>query len=161
MRTSTRRSAIVHETPSFPSAARRAQRRDAEISPELLTARQTARLLGVSIRALHYKRDDLPAAIVLGPKCVRWRRADLIAFVEGLPAGNQARTEPPQLAAARHKRQISGDGKVTIPAQTAKAASTNGGGSPKEESNPQDRSAITRFSATKGAARPRSMKSSV
>lgn len=126
----------MHENLSFPPAARRTQRREAEVQPELLTARQAARLLGLSIRALHYKRDALPSPIVLSHKCVRWRRADLLKFVAGLPAGNEQRREPAQLVAARQKRRAGGDfpcdGAVTGDHRAQKPASGVGVGRPEQ-----------------------------
>ncbi len=55
-------------------------------APELLTARQTAELLGVSLRLvwLLAAKGDLPAVRIR--RCTRWRRADILAFVDRLSA---------------------------------------------------------------------------
>lgn len=71
----------------------------------LLTARQGADLLGVSLRMFHGMRTVMPKPVVLGPRCVRWRREDLQQFVLALQAASEPRPEPPQLRAGRDKRQ--------------------------------------------------------
>jgi excisionase family DNA binding protein len=56
------------------------------VSPELLTVRQTADLLGVSPRLvwLLASRCELPAVRIR--RCARWRRADVLAYVDRLAA---------------------------------------------------------------------------
>lgn len=56
------------------------------LDPEtLLREEQAARFLGVSIRALaNWRAKGIgPTVIRLSHRCVRYRRKDLIAFVEG------------------------------------------------------------------------------
>ena len=55
--------------------------------PVLLSAPQAAQLLGISERRFHELRRDpkFPAAVLLGPRCVRWHRAELIEFAQRLP----------------------------------------------------------------------------
>jgi predicted DNA-binding transcriptional regulator AlpA len=51
----------------------------------LLTARELAGMLGTSTAALYsarYRGDDLPPAVALGPKRLRWREADVLAWLE-------------------------------------------------------------------------------
>lgn len=74
----------------------------------LLTARQGADLLGVSLRMFHGMRALLPKPVVLGPRCVRWRREDLLQYVQTLQAATEPRPEPQQLRAGRDKRKGSG-----------------------------------------------------
>lgn len=98
----------MHRT-SYPPSSSRASRPEAEIHPELLSARQVAVLLGISLRSVHRRRLTLPPAIVLSETCIRWRRTDLLAFVAQLPTGPVERREPPRLAAAHRKNRASGD----------------------------------------------------
>jgi predicted DNA-binding transcriptional regulator AlpA len=53
----------------------------------LLTAAQGARLLGISERRFHELRHEsgFPLAVLLGPRCVRWHRAELVEFAQRLP----------------------------------------------------------------------------
>ena len=64
----------------------------------LLDARQAAVFLGVSLRTLYALRaaGKLPMPVLLGERTVRYRRADLIAYVEGLQA-SATLPEPAQL----------------------------------------------------------------
>ena len=64
-------------------------------TPLLISAPDAARLLGVSERSFHNlrHRPDFPRPITIGTRCVRWRVADLEAFIEALPPAN-AVTEP-------------------------------------------------------------------
>lgn len=65
----------------------------------LVDAAQAATLIGVSERTFHTfrRKPGFPAPVDgLGPRLIRWRRADLEAWVAGLPAA-QAAGEPPQL----------------------------------------------------------------
>ncbi len=75
--------------------------------PILLDAQEVAELLGVSERQVYAlrKRGDLPPPIQLGPRCVRYRRAEVEAMVEGWAAATIA--EPPQLV--RGKRAARGE----------------------------------------------------
>jgi predicted DNA-binding transcriptional regulator AlpA len=77
--------------------------------PLLLSATEAATLLGMSERQFHKLRPRLPAPIVLGPRQVRWRRADLSAWVLALAAAEAPRPEPSQLRAGK-ARKASGCG---------------------------------------------------
>jgi hypothetical protein len=59
-------------------------------------------MLGVSLRKFHAMRTELPAPVVLGPRAVRWKAADLRRYVEDL-VGVDHRPEPRQLSAALAK----------------------------------------------------------
>jgi predicted DNA-binding transcriptional regulator AlpA len=52
----------------------------------LLTARQSADLLGMSLRKFHdaCKEDDFPAARSFGPRSTRWVRSELEAYAVAL-----------------------------------------------------------------------------
>jgi predicted DNA-binding transcriptional regulator AlpA len=71
----------------------------------LLSAPEAASMLGMSVRRFHQLRQSLPQPVVLGARHVRWRRAELVAWVECLPANEQARPEPAQLQAGRAARK--------------------------------------------------------
>lgn len=64
----------------------------------LLDAAEAAQYLGVSERKFHDMRgtEGFPAAVSLGARSVRWRTADLEAYVQSLPNGPRA--EPKHLA---------------------------------------------------------------
>lgn len=67
----------------------------------LVDAIEGAALLKVSERTFHTLRrsETFPRPVEgLGPRTVRWRRADLEAWVSGLPSTEAARSEPQQLA---------------------------------------------------------------
>jgi predicted DNA-binding transcriptional regulator AlpA len=117
------------------------RRPEAPVVPELLNARQAAALLGVSLRTLHNRRRELPPAIILGPKCIRWRRADLVAWVAGLQPGDTERREPAQLIAARARRHAAGDPAgepgVTGAHHGPRIAAVMGARWPNQESNRQ------------------------
>jgi predicted DNA-binding transcriptional regulator AlpA len=81
---------------------------DASPDPLLLTAVQAAALLGMSVRRFHQLRSQLPAPVVFGPRHVRWRRADLIAWVAGLVVDQGDRPEPPQLRAGKSRKRAAG-----------------------------------------------------
>ena len=51
---------------------------------KLLTEREAAKYLGIELRTLAAwrQRGDGPVAVILGPKTVRYRSADIIAFVD-------------------------------------------------------------------------------
>lgn len=72
--------------------------------PLLLTATEAARLLGMSVRQFHKLRPQLPAPVVLGPRHVRWRRADMCDWVAALDAESSARPEPTQLRAGKVRK---------------------------------------------------------
>lgn len=71
----------------------------------LLTVSEGAVFVGVSVRQF-YNLVDKPAPVMLGRRCVRYRRADLIAFVAGLSAVVDRLPEPSQLAAGKLKKRL-------------------------------------------------------
>jgi excisionase family DNA binding protein len=56
------------------------------VTPELLTVRQTAELLGVSVRLVWYLANDgtLPPVRIRG--CTRWRRTSVVRYLKRLDA---------------------------------------------------------------------------
>jgi predicted DNA-binding transcriptional regulator AlpA len=50
----------------------------------LLSAVESAELIGVSLSTFHRMRPRLPEPVVIGPRSQRWRRADLLAWVQTL-----------------------------------------------------------------------------
>lgn len=77
------------------------------ISPMLLTEEEAAALYGISERKFAELRGDeafrLPKPIQLGPRLLRWSRAELEAAIANMPRQRTA-TEPLQLAKARAAR---------------------------------------------------------
>jgi predicted DNA-binding transcriptional regulator AlpA len=70
---------------------------------ELLNFRESAALLGVSIRTFHALRAEawMPAPLALGERLLRWRRAELIEALAERAPRQVARAKPQQLASAR------------------------------------------------------------
>jgi predicted DNA-binding transcriptional regulator AlpA len=68
----------------------------------LLTDVQAAQCMGISRRKFHELRDEswMPRPIVLGPRIVRWSRAELEHAVANMPRQEQA-SEPAQLRRGR------------------------------------------------------------
>jgi predicted DNA-binding transcriptional regulator AlpA len=66
---------------------------------ELLTASEAGAVFGVSERTFHglRHRGVVPAPIVLGPRLLRWSRAELEAAVAKLPRAAAPAAEPAQL----------------------------------------------------------------
>jgi hypothetical protein len=66
----------------------------------LVDALDGARLLHVSERKYHELRRDpgFPAAVMLGTRCVRWHRDELLAYARSLPRVGML-PEPKHLAA--------------------------------------------------------------
>lgn len=77
----------------------------AKIEQLLLSAPEAAEMLGMCVRRFHQLRPTLPQPVVLGARHVRWRRADLVAWVEGLTAPTNGLPEPAQLRASRAARK--------------------------------------------------------
>jgi len=71
-------------------------------SPELLTEREAAALLGVGVRKFHELRgaDWMPKAIELGPRALRWSRAELLAALAERAPRRVVLAEP------QHLRQV-------------------------------------------------------
>jgi predicted DNA-binding transcriptional regulator AlpA len=70
---------------------------------ELLNFREAAALLGISVRSFHLLRAEawFPAPLELGPRLLRWRRAELIEALAEKAPRQVVRAEPHQLAGAR------------------------------------------------------------
>ncbi len=114
----------------------------ARVEPALVDAKQAAHFLCVSLRGFHTLRPQLPAPVVLGGgRVVRWKTAELRSYVDGLAAA-AARPEPPQLAAARVKKQGADDvrgAEAAEPAATGlKPQPRRGAGKRPVQSNPQE-----------------------
>lgn len=73
---------------SLPAVAVALKTPPAPVVPLLLDARAASILCGFSVPTLHRRhgRGEFPAAVRIG-RCTRWRRADLEAWIAGLPAG--------------------------------------------------------------------------
>jgi predicted DNA-binding transcriptional regulator AlpA len=56
-------------------------------APALLPAHRAAQLLGISERRFHELRRELdfPQAVLLGARCVRWHRTELVEYARSLP----------------------------------------------------------------------------
>lgn len=70
---------------------------------ELLNFREAAALLGVSVRSFHMLRAEswFPTPLELGPRLLRWRRAELVQALAEKAPRQVSRAEPPHLANAR------------------------------------------------------------
>lgn len=77
-----------------------------KIEAELLNFRQGAALMGISIRSFHQLRAEpwFPAPLELGPRLLRWRRAELMEALEKRAPRQTLRAEPVQLASVREQR---------------------------------------------------------
>ncbi len=80
-----------------------------EVFPVLLNDVQAAACLGVSVRKFHDLRHSLwmPRPVVLGPRMVRWPRAEIEQAVAAMPR-QQAPSEPVQLRRAKVERMKAG-----------------------------------------------------
>lgn len=89
--------------PAQPAEAARPMSSAAAVEPVLLAARQAAALCGVSVATWHRMTaaGRCPAPLRLSPGCVRWRRPELLEWVE---AGCPGRRE----WEARRAAQVSG-----------------------------------------------------
>ena len=58
---------------------------DAESPPRLISTREAARMLGVSTRTMLRMGADgtIPPPVRMGTNLLRWRLADLLAFIGG------------------------------------------------------------------------------
>lgn len=68
-------------------------------APELLTADQAGQLLGVSARTIWALAKDGTLRPVRVRSCTRWRRADVLGYVDGL---SQVPPEPRERQGVRH-----------------------------------------------------------
>lgn len=68
-------------------------------TPALLADEQAAEYLSVSVRKFHELRSEswMPRPVVLGPRLLRWARAELDAAIAGMPRQQEASAEPAQL----------------------------------------------------------------
>jgi predicted DNA-binding transcriptional regulator AlpA len=76
------------------------------IAPALFTTDQAAAYLGMSEAKFHELRDEpwMCAPIALGPRLVRWARADLDSAIAAMPRRSTKPDEPVWLANARNDR---------------------------------------------------------
>lgn len=77
---------------------------DSPTRPALLNAEQSAReVYNVSERTFHAMRNAglVPAPIVLGPRMLRWSRAELEAAVAAMPRQTEPAPAPAQLQRGR------------------------------------------------------------
>jgi predicted DNA-binding transcriptional regulator AlpA len=70
--------------------------------PVLLSAPQAAELLGISERRFHELRREasFPQAVLIGQRCVRWHRSELVEYAQSLPRVSLL-PEPPHLKSDR------------------------------------------------------------
>ncbi len=75
--------------------------------PAFLNLKQSVALLGVSERTFHQLRKQglIPPPLELGPRCLRWPRAELIDSAIKLAPRQTTKAEPPQLTRAREARK--------------------------------------------------------
>ncbi|TXL62459.1 helix-turn-helix transcriptional regulator [Zeimonas arvi] len=88
--------------------------------PILVTAADASALLSVGetrFYQLRAERADFPTPVMLGPRCIRYRTADIEAFVERLASESAPQPEPVQLAAGRSRGQARRKGRLPFPAQ--------------------------------------------
>lgn len=78
--------------------------------PVLLSDEQAAACLGVSTRKFHYMRDEawMPRPVTLGPRMLRWPRAELEQAVANMPRQQASSPEPRQLLRSRIERMKKG-----------------------------------------------------
>jgi predicted DNA-binding transcriptional regulator AlpA len=71
--------------------------------PVLLSAPQAAQLLAISERRFHELRREagFPQAVLIGQRCVRWHRGELVEYAQNLPRVSLL-PEPPHLKGDRH-----------------------------------------------------------
>lgn len=95
-----------NQTPSKNKALERALPESAAVPPELLTEKQAAALLGVGVRKFHALRSEpwFPQAVELGPRALRWVRAELMAVLIERAPRRTLQSEPEQFQQARAKR---------------------------------------------------------
>lgn len=76
--------------------------------PVLLTEREAAAVLGVGPRKFHALRSEpwMPAAIELGPRCLRWNRDELIQAVAARAPRRTLQAEPAHFQQARARREV-------------------------------------------------------
>jgi predicted DNA-binding transcriptional regulator AlpA len=74
------------------------------IAPALLSDAGAAALLGIGVRTFHALRQQesfLPPPVVLGPRLLRWSRAELEAAIANMPRQTLPGSEPLQLRKSR------------------------------------------------------------
>ena len=77
------------------------------MQPILVSINEVAAMLGVSRRTAYAMRarPGFPRPVVLAQRSIRYRTAEVEAFVAGLAAEQAQRPEPPELADARGKKR--------------------------------------------------------
>ena len=101
------RPATLGAVPTQPYAAPSPTKTPTGHRPALLTAAQSAgEVYNVSERTFHGMRSKglVPAPIVIGPRLLRWSRADLEAAVASLPRQAPGTPEPAQLLRGKVER---------------------------------------------------------
>lgn len=85
--------------------------RPTAVCPALLTDEQSAACLGISVRKFHDLRAEpwMPLPVVLGPRLLRWPRAELEAAIQNAPRQAQPASEPAQLRRAKIDRMKAGE----------------------------------------------------
>lgn len=91
-----------NQTPTTGAASKPGPSQSVAPSPELLTEREAAALLGVGVRKFHELRaaEWMPKAIELGPRALRWSRAELLAALAERAPRRVVLAEP------KHLRQV-------------------------------------------------------
>lgn len=92
-----------NQTPTTGAASKPGPSVSPAPTPELLTEREAAALLGVGVRKFHELRgsDWLPPAIELGPRALRWSRSELLAAIASRAPRRVVLAEPQHLRQAR------------------------------------------------------------
>jgi len=92
------------QTPKRHAANVAAPVNSASQSAELLTEAESAALLCVGVRKFHQLRKTaewLPQPIALGPRCLRWSRAELLAALAERAPRVTVQAEPAHLQQSR------------------------------------------------------------
>jgi hypothetical protein len=110
----TRARSFIGEAPT-PRVEHAPEARQPRIEPIVFDLEMVARFLGISIRAAHGLRRRpefiarVPAIALLSPSRPRWRRADLEAWVAGLPTIDEPAPEPAAMRKGREQRRSQGN----------------------------------------------------
>ena len=100
--------ATLGAVPAQPYAAPSPTKTPTNHRPALLTAAQSAgEVYGISERTFHVMRAKglVPPPIVIGPRLLRWSRADLEAAVAGLPRKEATTAQPAQLVEGKREKK--------------------------------------------------------
>jgi len=76
----------------------------AQLAPILLTRKESARLLNMSERTFCELRSApwMPRPAVLGPRLLRWSRAELEKSLQDMPRLDQPMVQPPAIQRRNH-----------------------------------------------------------